>query len=452
MLIDSHAHLEMEAFDQDRQAVIDRARENGVDAVITVGTNPGEWSKVRQLVEQDIVFGAIGVSPHDWNNWNAATIDKMEPYFQHPKIVALGEAGLDYHYDYPRDKQKECFVGQLDLAKKHNLPVIIHSRQAHSDVIAILKEEKIHRGVMHCFSGDETILKECLDLGFHISIAGPVTFSNAKKLQKLVNEIPFNRLLIETDSPYLTPMPYRGKRNEPVYIKYIAEKIAQLSGHTIEDVARTTAHNTRDLFGLPGKVAQGEIAYVIRNSLYLNITNRCSNSCTFCARNTSFFVKGHNLKIDCEPTEQEILKAITDPSKYKEVVFCGFGEPLLRLDLVKNVARRLKEKNVPVRINTNGHGNLIYGRDITPELDGLVDEISISLNTGTSQQYHSLCRPQFEGDVFSEVKKFIRCCKTHIPQVSLTAVDLPEVDLEKCRTVAQQLGVRFRFRRYNIVG
>jgi TatD DNase family protein len=442
----------MEQFDPDRQGVIDRAREGGVEVVITVGTNPGEWPRVLELVEQDIVFGAIGISPHDFKDYNSDIAGEMEPYFNHPKILALGEIGLDYHYDYPPDKQKECFMGQLVLAKKHELPVIIHSRQAHSDVIDILQNEGINRGVMHCFSGDEAILHKCLDLGFYISLAGPVTFSNAKKLHKLVNEIPFNRLLIETDSPYLTPMPFRGKRNEPAYVKFIAEAIARLTGHTTDDVARTTAQNARDLFGIPGKVSGGEIAYTIRNSLYLNITNRCSNACTFCARNSSFFVKGHNLKLNHEPTEQEIHELIKDPLKYKEVVFCGFGEPMLRLELVIDIARALKEKNVYVRINTNGHGNLIHGRDITQELEGLVDEISISLNTGNSQEYHSLCRPQFEGDVFAAVKDFINRCKTHIPQITVTAVDLPETDIDQCRAVAEELGVRFRLRQYNIVG
>jgi TatD DNase family protein len=450
MLIDSHAHLEMKAFDPDRRAVIDRACENGVGGIVTVGTNPGEWPKVMELLELEIVYGAVGISPHDWGDWSIDIAGEMETYFKHPKIIALGEIGLDYHYDYPVDKQKECFIGQLGLARKHNLPVIIHSREAHLDVVDILKKENIHRGVMHCFSGDEEILHECLELGFYISLAGPVTFSNAKNLHRLAEKIPFNRLLIETDSPYLTPMPYRGKRNEPAYVKYVAEKIAQLTGHTLEDIARTTAQNVRDLFGILKRDTHGEIAYAIRDSLYLNITNRCSNSCSFCARNTSFFVKGHNLRLDHEPTEEEILEVIG--WKYKEIVFCGFGEPLLRLDLVKDIARRLKEKNIHVRINTNGHGNLIHGRDITPELEGLVDEISVSLNAGDSQEYHSLCRPKFEGDVFNEVKNFISRCKVHIPDVTLTAVDLPEIDMEKCRAIAEGLGVRFRLRPYNIVG
>lgn len=452
MFIDSHAHLEMDAFDSDRQDVIDRARGDGVGAIITVGTNPGEWPKVLELIEQDIVYGAIGISPHDFKDWTPDIAGEMESCFNHPKILALGEIGLDYHYDYPPDEQKECFVGQLALAKEHNLPVIIHSRDAHTDVIDILENEGIKRGVMHCFSGDKAVLHQCLDLDFYISLAGPVTFSNAKKLHELVNEIPFNRLLIETDSPYLTPMPHRGKRNEPAYIKFIAEEIARLTGHTTDDVERTTAQNARDLFGIPGAISGGEIAYKIRNSLYLNITNRCSNACTFCARNSSFFVKGHNLKLDHEPTEQDIHDAIKDPSLYKEVVFCGFGEPTLRLELLISIARALKEKNVYVRINTNGHGNLIHGRDITPELNGLVDAISISLNTGSSPEYRSLCRPQFEGDVFAGVKDFIHRCKAHIPRISVTAVDLPGVDIDQCRAVASELGVRFRLRQYNIVG
>ncbi len=229
--------------------------------------------------------------------------------------------------------------------------------------------------------------------------------------------------------------------------------MAELKGLSLEDVARITSLNANLLFGVGEEVPKGKIAYPIRNSLYLNITNRCSNRCTFCWKNASFVVKGHDLELSREPDAREILTAVGEPKKYGEIVFCGFGEPLLRLDLVKTVAAELKKEGAKIRIDTDGQANLVYGRNILPEMKGLVDAVSVSLNAENAQKYHRLCRSPFGEKGFEGVLDFLREAKKVIPEVTATALTMPGVDLEACRKLAEEeLGVKFRPRAYDEVG
>jgi TatD DNase family protein len=200
-------------------------------------------------------------------------------------------------------------------------------------------------------------------------------------------------------------------------------------------------------------IPQGKIVYPIRNSLYLNITNRCSNHCTFCAKNASYIVKGHDLQLAREPSAEELIRAVGNPQRYQEIVFCGFGEPLLRLDTVKAVAAELKKKGARVRIDTDGQANLVYGRNILPELKGLVDAISVSLNAENAEKYQRLCRSPFGEEGFRGLLDFIREAKKFIPEVVATIVEMPGVDVEACRRLAEdELGVKFKRRVYDEVG
>jgi TatD DNase family protein len=278
-----------------------------------------------------------------------------------------------------------------------------------------------------------------------------VTFKNAKKPREIVKAIPDDYLLIETDAPYLSPEPFRGKRNEPSYLIHTARAIAEMRGITIEDLARITTLNAKRLFKIGQLPERGVIAYKIRDNLYLNITNRCTNECSFCIRFHTDYVKGHNLRLAEEPSEEELKDAIGDPSQYKEIVFCGYGEPLLRLDLVKNVAAWIKQNNGNVRVNTNGHGSLIHERNILPELKGIVDSISVSLDAHDEETYNRVCKPTFK-NAYREILSFIKEAKQFIPHVQLTVVELEGVDVEKCRKVAEDLGVGFRIRKLDIVG
>ncbi|MBI4685320.1 MAG: YchF/TatD family DNA exonuclease [Nitrospirae bacterium] len=466
----------MSEFDKDRDGVIQRARAAGVEAIITIGSEGLELSE-----RYDFIYSAIGIHPHDAKDFTEEVYKKVRGWANEyriqdtgyrmqdkelknhascimhhasslPKIVAIGETGLDYHYDHsPREVQRDVFRKHLALAKELNLPVIIHSREAKKDTLEILKESKITTGVMHCFSGDMDMAEQVMKIGLYISIAGPVTFKNAKKMAEIIKKIPDDYLLLETDAPYLTPEPFRGRRNEPAFLVYTAERIADIRGVSLGDIARITTVNAKRFFRIGELSGEGEIAYKIRNSLYLNITNRCTNKCSFCVRFHTDYVKGHNLRLSDEPTEEELKTAIGDPSQYNEIVFCGYGEPLLRLDLVKGLSRWIKEKGGKVRVNTNGHGNLIHQRNILPELKGLIDSISVSLDAHDEETYKRICSPVFK-NTFNEIISFIREAKNHIYDVQATVIEMEGVDIEKCMEIADNLGVKLRVRKLDSVG
>ena len=460
-LIDTHCHLEMDAFDRDREEVIQRARDSGIEAMITIGSDlEGNIGGLELSVKYDFIYSSVGFHPHDAKDFSEEIFSQIKEWAINSgkgqgvrsKVIAIGEIGLDYHYDNsPREIQREVFMKQLIFAKEINLPVVIHSREAKKDTLDIVMESGVRKGVFHCFSGDMDMAERAMRMGFYISIAGPVTFRNAKKLKEVAEAIPDNYLLIETDAPYLTPEPLRGNRNEPSYIIHTAKAVAELRGVTSEDISRITTLNAKRLFRIGQVQVEGEIAYRIRDSLYLNITNRCTNKCSFCIRFHSDYVKGHNLRLAAEPTEEELKKAIGDPEQYQEIVFCGYGEPMLRLDLIKSLAAWIKQHKGRVRINTNGHGNLIHGRNILPELQGLIDSISISLDAHDEETYNTICKPAFK-NAFQGIIEFIKEARKFIPDVQITVVELNGIDMEKCRKIAGELGVELRLRKLDVVG
>ncbi|WP_096186139.1 TatD family hydrolase [Evansella halocellulosilytica] len=254
MLFDTHVHLNADQFETDTEETIARARDAGVKQMVVVGFDEKTILKAMELVEsEEGLYAAVGWHPVDAIDLEQRHLDWIEQLAAHPKVVAIGETGLDYHWDKsPKDVQKEVFRKQIHLAKKVNLPIIIHDRNAHEDIVEILNEEDAKEvgGIMHCFGGDLDIAKKCLDMNFHISFGGPVTFKNAKLPKEVVKEIPLDRLLIETDAPFLAPHPYRGKRNEPAYVKLIAEQIAELREMDFEDFSEQTTLNAQRLFGL----------------------------------------------------------------------------------------------------------------------------------------------------------------------------------------------------------
>ena len=254
MLFDTHVHLNDEQYDQDLEEVIGRAKANGVERVIVVGFDEKTIKRAMELIDTyDFMYAAIGWHPVDAIDLTPKYLEWIEELTKHPKVVAIGEIGLDYHWDKsPKDVQKDVFRQQIRLAKKLKLPIIIHNREATEDVVAILQEEHAEEvgGIMHCFSGSVETAKVCLDMNFYISLGGPVTFKNAVKPKEVAKAIPLDRLLIETDCPYLAPHPFRGKRNEPGYVKLVAEEIARLKEISYEEVAEATMKNANTLFKL----------------------------------------------------------------------------------------------------------------------------------------------------------------------------------------------------------
>jgi TatD DNase family protein len=254
MLFDTHAHLNAEQYNDDLTEVIDRALAAGVSHMVVVGFDRPTIKKAIELAERyDFLYASVGWHPVDAVDMTDEDLVWLEELAGHPRVVALGEMGLDYYWDKsPKDIQKEVFRKQIQLARKVKLPIIIHNRDATHDIIEILKEEKAEEvgGIMHCFSGSPETAMECIKMNFLISLGGPVTFKNAKQPKKVAEMVPLEKLLIETDCPYLTPHPYRGKRNEPSYVKLVAEQIAELKGISYEEVCRQTTENAKILFDI----------------------------------------------------------------------------------------------------------------------------------------------------------------------------------------------------------
>jgi len=269
-LIDTHAHLDFPRFDADRPAAIERARAAGVVAIVNVGTDLASSRQAVSLAEQyGTVYAAVGMHPHDAIKLDGATLAQLRGLAQAPKVVAVGEIGLDYYRDRsPRDVQRRAFQAQLAWAAKLGKPVIVHDRDAHDEILEILSDwaagldqSKLagQLGVLHTFSGDLDMAKKAIDLGFYLSISGPVTYKNAGQLLDVVRALPLERLLVETDCPFLAPEPYRGKRNEPAYTRLVAERIAELKGVSFDTLARATTANARRLFELANTELEEEL-------------------------------------------------------------------------------------------------------------------------------------------------------------------------------------------------
>ena len=254
MLADSHAHIDDERFDADREEVVARALAAGVSLIVNIGADMASSARSVALAETyPGIYAAVGMHPHDSQDMQETDYLQLERWTTHPKVVAIGEIGLDYHYDLsPRPVQKEVFLRQLDLARKTGKPFIIHEREAHADMLDIIRHAASGlNGVFHCFSGSVETAREYLKMGFYISVAGPVTFSKSLKTKEVAKAIPLDRLLVETDSPYLTPQPFRGKRNESAHVRLVAEEIANLRDISLAELAEATTANVRRLFNIP---------------------------------------------------------------------------------------------------------------------------------------------------------------------------------------------------------
>jgi TatD DNase family protein len=255
MFTDTHTHMDSKSFEGDRHEALMRAYEGGVTRIVNIGFNRETIPTTLKLSEDyEFIYAAVGWHPQDSKDMTADDLVEIEELCKRPKVVAIGEIGLDYYWDTsPKEVQHRVFREQIRLARKIGKPIIIHNRDAHQDILTILKEEKAAEvgGIMHCFSGSWETAKACLDMDFHISFGGPVTFKNAKQPKEVLAQVPIERLLIETDAPYLTPHPFRGKRNETGYVRLVAETAAEIRGITLEELAYHTTENAKKLLQLP---------------------------------------------------------------------------------------------------------------------------------------------------------------------------------------------------------
>ena len=253
MIIDTHAHYDDEQFDQDRDELLKRMEAGGIGLIINAGSTLWSWDKIVELTEKyPFVYGAAGIHPDEAGTMDEAALARMAELLDRDKIVAVGEIGLDYYWDKEaHDIQKKWFIRQLELAREKSMPVIIHSREAAADTFQIMKQHAAGmKAVIHCYSYSPEMAREYVKMGYYIGVGGVVTFKNAKKLKQVVEEIPLTSIVLETDCPYLAPVPYRGKRNCSLYLPYVAEEIARLKGITAEEVIQQTEENSRELYCL----------------------------------------------------------------------------------------------------------------------------------------------------------------------------------------------------------
>jgi len=254
MLVDTHAHLQWASFDKDREKVINRAKKAGVEYIVNIGFDVDGSIKGIDLAEKHKgLYATVGIHPHNANQFNHKVLDKLRKLSENPKVVAIGEIGLDYYRNLsPRQAQKEAFEAQLLLAKELELPVVIHDREAHADTLEILSKFKEEITIiMHCFSGSKEMAEQCVKSNFYISFAGPITFPNSRKLHEIAKWIKLNKILLETDSPWLAPQDMRGKRNEPAFLAFTAKKIAELKRISMDKLAEATTENAKEIFQLP---------------------------------------------------------------------------------------------------------------------------------------------------------------------------------------------------------
>ncbi|MHB1698034.1 MAG: YchF/TatD family DNA exonuclease [bacterium] len=481
-MIDSHCHLEMPEFDADFKDVLARMSESSVTHAVSIGSL-AQNERIEKTLDiansHDFIYTTLGVHPKSPYKDLSDISELFENYYSinKKKIVAVGEIGLDYfmpdvsseELEKTKIKQKELFKFQLGLASANRLPVIIHIRDAYKDAIDILKEytrlpDGFFGGVIHCFSSVEPdIADEFIKMGFFISFSGNITYKKNDGLRAAAKEIPDEKIIIETDSPYLAPQSFRGKRNEPSYVRFVLDTIAALKGVEPLKFDGLTVQNTVNLFSLEGVAGfYPGVAYKIRNSVYINLTNQCTNRCTFCPKyqtgESNFCVRGYNLKLKKEPAANEVISSVFRYYNFKEIVFCGLGEPTLRLETLKEVAKAVKAAlagGIKVRLDTDGLANAVYGRNAAAELEGLIDSVSISLNAQNGEFYNRICDPQIAKkgvDAYASVLDFVGECKKYIKEVAVTAIDLPGIDIGYIENLAKKLGVNFKLRRYNDVG
>jgi len=456
MIIDSHVHLDLPQFDTDRERVIERARTAGVEILVAIARARPDGESVARTIElaesHEMIYAAAGLHPRDARDASPEILRHLARALEHPKVVFLGESGLDYHYrNSPRDDQKDAFRQQIRLSQECAIPMVLHCRDAWPDLLKILKEESRsarYRGILHSFTADRETALRVIEFGFLVSFSGILGFPHSLHIREAAHALRLDQVLIETDAPYVAPNPHRGLRNEPSYLTDVAASLAQAMDVSFEDIARNTTRNFRRLAGLATGQTGDVLVYAIRDRLYVNLTNRCTARCVFCRRESSPVASGYDLRLEREHTAAEYIEAIGDPGAYEEIIFCGFGEPTLRLAELAEIGKALKARGCRVRMNTNGHGNLIHGRDIVPDLVPFLDEVSVSIDAGDADTYDKIVRPDFGESSFRGVLDFVRACKGRISQVTLTAVDLPNLDLEPVERLARELGVGFRSREY----
>ncbi len=482
-LFDSHVHLGSPLYGDEAEEVIRRAQAAGVTRMVTVGSGYGLGGNERAIeiaTAHEGIHAAIGVHPHEADQVKPGDLEHIASMTQDPAVVAWGEIGLDFFRGRsPRDVQRRVFREQIRLARSLDLPMIIHTRDATEETLQILDEEDAFESpvLIHCFNQGLEFARQIIERGGFLSVPGVVTYKNAHDLRHALASIPNEILLLETDGPYLTPVPLRGERNEPAHMRLTAQAVADAKGLSVEDVARASTLAAQRFFRLTAdQASQGAVAYQIRDAIYVNPTNRCSQNCTFCHKFIDFSVAGHYLNLrGYKPTPDDMHLAValaqggsatrTDIQQARlsgrnpairvgEVVFVGYGEPTVRLDDILETAGRLREAGVPrLRLDTDGLANLREGRNVVPDIAKVFNAVTVSVNAPDAATYAELCPGSYGEEAWGAAVSFLEACVDQgIPWVQGSVVGVPGLDVDACQELIEGTGARFRERVYHIVG
>ncbi len=411
------------------------------------GITPESSRKAAQLSgKYQGVFAAAGIHPNEADINSADMLTDIARTVLYPGVIAVGETGLDFfHKRVSASLQIELFEKHIHLAEIFGLTLIVHSRDAEETVLDVLGENPEVPVIMHCYTGPDKVAQEAADRGFFIGFAGPLTYRRNDRLRKLAGLLPKEQVLVETDAPYLTPEPVRGKRNEPSYVIHTAGVLADLWNMDMLSASKILLDNSLRAFQL-APVARTDLVYMLYNRIYMNITGRCTNHCLFCVKDRTDGIGGYYLKHHEEPS----FKALKDivgalqPEWAEEIVFCGYGEPTMRPELLQALAKTVAEKGFSVRLNTNG---LCLERLSPEETLGLLepfDDVSISLNASDMEEYNAVCVPENDS-AWDNLQKFIQLSRK-VCRTRLTAVRYPGADMKSVAAYALKINLPLRIR------
>jgi TatD DNase family protein len=442
-MIDSHTHLDHPSYQEDIEEVLARAVEDGVSAVVNVGYDRESARATTAFVQRyPFFFGVLGTHPHDAVKHDLQYEVELKALLDRPGMIGVGEIGLDYHYDHsPRDIQRKVFRRMLWMARLKDKPIVIHCREAERDVLDMLVSERMEfRGIFHAFSHDASVAARAADLGLHLGIGGVATFAKSG-LADILRTIPLDRVVLETDCPYLTPHPFRGKRNEPALVGLVVDALARLHGMSPETVIRQTTEN----FLLAMRVEKKSLpapVYKIGNRVYIQISpDRDPAALADRAVRAASGGGGR----DGEETGLRVVKTGIDGDDgggdaVEEAVICGLREPLESIDHVRAIGRRLRSAGIRVRVFTGRRGHVGVGKDAVDALRGFVDRLSVRMNGPTAAQHERVANTGLGDAAFGSLVELARLAVAAGLETECVFVAAPKTKLEPCLELANSLG------------
>jgi TatD DNase family protein len=442
---DTHCHLCDESYAADLVGVLARAREAAISGILVPGTSTLSSRAAWELASRvPWLHAAAGIHPESAGEASEDDLAGIRRLLPSAEVIAVGETGIDLHYadGPPAAAQEALFERHIGMAEAFGLTLVVHSRDAEESVMRILGANRPFPVVLHCWTGSESDAMEASGRGFYIGFAGPVTYPANGRLRRLAAALPRDRVLAETDGPYLPPAPLRGRRNEPSFLVHVVEGIASAWGCPVSAARATLLENSMRALQL-GRHRRTDLVYMLNDRIYMNITGQCSNRCRFCIREKSDGIGGFLLRHDAEPDEGRLgrLVGMLDAGEHEELVFCGYGEPTMRPRLLGELAEAASRRGFRVRLNTNG---LCLGWLSPEEALGMLapfDTVSVSLNAPGPEEYRNLCRPA-SPDAWENLLAFIRLAR-RVCRVRASAVRFPGLEMDRVRALSRDLGVEF---------